>query len=54
MRDVMALVRLSRPTIYALMAKGEFPYAMKIGRSIRWLKCDVEEWAKTKADEAGA
>jgi len=37
---------LSRSTIYALMAKGEFPKQIKLtgARSVGWLETSVDEW----------
>ncbi len=45
-RDVMARVCCSRPTVYRLMAKSEFPRpAFRSGpRFTRWASRDVDAW----------
>ena len=44
-RDVMAAVRLSRATIYNLLAAGEFPRPVRIGsKSVRWRASDIAAW----------
>ena len=43
--EVMALVRRSKPSIYADMKKGTFPSPIKLGpRAVAWLESDVKGW----------
>lgn len=42
--DVLAQCQLSRSQIYSLVARGEFPEPIKIGRSARWLAKELEAW----------
>jgi prophage regulatory protein len=51
--EVEARTGLSRSTIYAWMASGNFPLPVKLGtRLVAWRESDVTEWleaCKTKA-----
>jgi prophage regulatory protein len=43
--EVMAMTGLSRPSIYAMKARGEFPESIDLGaRSVAWVKSEVEGW----------
>jgi prophage regulatory protein len=43
--EVMRLTGLSRSTIYAMMARGEFPAQIKIGaRAVAWWGPDIKRW----------
>ena len=47
LREVCAMVALSRSTIYAAMGQGNFPSAIRIGkRSVRWRATDIAMWLK--------
>ena len=37
-------VGLGRSRIYDLIAKGEFPAPIKIGKSSRWVKAEIDSW----------
>ena len=54
-KDVRALTKLGRSTLYRLMDDGAFPPPMRIGRSVRWPKSVIDEWIATRAevDELG-
>ena len=42
---VLARVGLSRATVYALMAAGEFPASVKLtANAVGWLSSDVDAW----------
>lgn len=42
---VEARTGLSRSTIYAMMARGEFPQPVRIGaRAVGWRESDVARW----------
>ena len=47
--EVAELIRLSRPSIYRLMASGSFPKPVQVGsRAVRWRRADVEEWIEQR------
>ena len=48
MDDVMARLRVSRATIYVLMERKGFPLPLKLGRSNRWTRFEVEAWLETQ------
>ena len=49
--DVINETRLSRATIYRLIAKGEFPKQIRLSERARaWLRSEVAEWIKRMAD----
>lgn len=39
-----AYVAMGRSRIYALIDEGKFPRPIKIGRSSRWLKSEIDTW----------
>ncbi len=40
---------LSRSTIYAKMAEGDFPRLIKLGkRAVGWLDSDIDEWLESR------
>lgn len=43
-REVAAMLKVSDGTVDNLVARGEFPVALKIGSSARWLESDVREY----------
>lgn len=52
-------VGMGRSRIYALIDEGEFPPPIKIGRSSRWLKSEIDSWiteqaAARQSNRAGA
>ncbi len=48
-RRVMELTGLSRPTIYRLIKKGDFPPPYKVGaRASRWPERVVREWVEAR------
>ncbi len=42
--DVMDRVAMGKSTIYALVARNEFPAPMHLGRASRWLEEEVNQW----------
>lgn len=45
---------LSDKWFYKLIQDGEFPKPIKLGRSSRWLKSEVEQWMQKRiADSRG-
>ncbi len=43
---VQEIVPYSRSTIYSLIARGEFPPPVKLGRASAWLKSEVLDWVE--------
>ena len=44
-KEVSALVRLARSTIYVMVADGTFPAPKKIGpKAVRWVAAEVNQW----------
>lgn len=42
--DVLALVKVSRPTWYRLCRRGEAPKQIHLGRTAVWRKSDIAAW----------
>jgi len=42
--QVAMMTELGTRTIWALVAKGEFPNPLRIGQSRRWRRSDVMRW----------
>lgn len=52
LRTVQALVALSKTTIYALVARGDFPQPIRRGnRCTRWRSADVTTWLQAQGKE---
>ena len=48
--EVLSTVGLSRSSLYALIAKGDFPRQIRLSpRTSGWRLSDVEDWIKRKA-----
>jgi len=48
-KDVEAIIGLSRSTIYALMATGDFPRPIKLGaRAVGWFESDIAAWLEAR------
>ena len=49
MPDVIATTGLSRPTIYRLIDRNEFPRQQQLtARCVGWWESDVEAWLETR------
>ena len=47
MREVLALLRVSRSTLTRWIREGAFPRPVKLGkRAVRWRRSDIEGWLK--------
>ncbi|AVE40874.1 helix-turn-helix transcriptional regulator [Providencia stuartii] len=46
------LTGLTDKWFYKLIQDGEFPKPIKLGRSSRWLKSEVEQWLQARIDES--
>ncbi|HFT1527979.1 TPA: helix-turn-helix transcriptional regulator [Providencia stuartii] len=44
MKFITHLTGLTDKWFYKLIQEGEFPKPIKLGRSSRWLKSEVEQW----------
>ncbi|MEX6162435.1 helix-turn-helix transcriptional regulator [Proteus mirabilis] len=44
MKFITHLTGLTDKWFYKLIQEGEFPKPIKLGRSSRWLKSEVEHW----------
>ncbi len=59
-REVMAIVNMSYPTIWAWMIDGRFPRSRQVGGKSMWRSDEVETWlnelprCRLKGDEAEA
>ena len=52
-RDVVAVTRLSRSTIYRLIQAGQFPKPIKLTeRASGWRYEAVEQWLKARSEVA--
>ena len=53
-REVAAVTRLSKPTIYKLVRCNDFPRQIQIGRAkVAWLRSEVLGWIDGRAAERG-
>lgn len=51
---ITEFIGLSDKWFYKLIQDGQFPKPIKMGRSSRWLKSEIEEWVnKSVADSRG-
>ena len=48
MKFITRLTGLTDKWFYKLIQEGEFPKPIKLGRSSRWLKSEVELWLQTR------
>ncbi|WP_272582107.1 MULTISPECIES: helix-turn-helix transcriptional regulator [unclassified Providencia] len=52
MKFITALTGLTNKWFYKLIQDGEFPKPIKLGRSSRWLKSEVEQWLQKRIQES--
>ena len=51
--EVIEITGLGRSTIYAKVARGDFPCSIKLGeRAVGWIDSDVYEWISAKRGQA--
>lgn len=48
MKFITQLTGLTDKWFYKLIQDGEFPKPIKLGRSSRWLKSEVEQWLQAR------
>lgn len=49
--DILVKLPVSRPMIYALIARHDFPKPLKIGARSLWDEAEVQAWIDTKYAE---
>jgi prophage regulatory protein len=49
--EVLNIVQVSRPTIYRLVSKGEFPRPVCIGASRLWPETEINQWMTDRLEE---
>lgn len=54
MKFITQLTGLTDKWFYKLIQDGKFPKPIKLGRSSRWLKSEVELWLATRIQESRA
>ncbi|MDH0356652.1 AlpA family transcriptional regulator [Morganella sp. GD04133] len=54
MKFITNLTGLSDKWFYKLIQDGEFPKPIKLGRSSRWLKSEVENWLQARIADSRA
>ncbi|HCC0207695.1 helix-turn-helix transcriptional regulator [Proteus mirabilis] len=52
MKFITHLTGLTDKWFYKLIQEGEFPKPIKLGRSSRWLRSEVEAWMQARIDES--
>ncbi|EGB0882930.1 AlpA family transcriptional regulator [Escherichia coli] len=46
MKFITEFTGLTDKWFYKLISEGQFPRPVKLGRSSRWMKSEVEEWVR--------
>ncbi|EFI5773842.1 AlpA family phage regulatory protein [Escherichia coli] len=49
---ITSLLQMTDKWIYKLIKDGVFPKPIKLGRSSRWLKSEVENWLQERIDQS--
>ncbi|WP_439038004.1 helix-turn-helix transcriptional regulator [Enterobacter hormaechei] len=52
MRFIAKLTGLTDKWFYKLIKDGDFPKPVKLGRSSRWLKSEVENWLQERINQS--
>lgn len=52
MAFITGFTRLTDKWFYKLIQLGEFPKPIKLGRSSRWLKSEVEAWLQQRISDS--
>ncbi|HGW6104755.1 TPA: helix-turn-helix transcriptional regulator [Citrobacter werkmanii] len=52
MKFITQFSKLTDKWFYKLIKDGEFPKPIKLGRSSRWLRSEVETWFQNRIDES--
>jgi len=49
-RTVAKRLSVSERQIWKLLAKGEFPKPIRLGRAVRWSRQTIDEWLAQQAE----
>lgn len=52
-QEVAGLLRISDRSVWRLVASGDLPAPIALGRSRRWPRAQIEAWVAAKAGKAG-
>ncbi|HCA7669615.1 TPA: AlpA family transcriptional regulator [Enterobacter hormaechei] len=52
MRFITKLTGLTDKWFYKMIKDGDFPKPVKLGRSSRWLKSEVENWLQKRINQS--
>ncbi|EKN5545086.1 AlpA family phage regulatory protein [Salmonella enterica] len=52
MKFITKYSKLTDKWFYKLIKDGEFPKPIKLGRTSRWLRSEVETWFQKRIDES--
>ncbi|EFU9024316.1 AlpA family transcriptional regulator [Salmonella enterica] len=52
MAFITSLLQMTDKWIYKLIKDGAFPKPVKLGRSSRWLKSEVENWLQERINQS--
>ncbi|WP_350024979.1 helix-turn-helix transcriptional regulator [Providencia rettgeri] len=52
MKFITSLTGLTDKWFYKQIQDGKFPKPIKLGRSSRWLKSEVESWLNTQVEKS--
>ncbi|MFD1803678.1 helix-turn-helix transcriptional regulator [Mixta tenebrionis] len=52
MAFITSLLQMTDKWIYKLIKDGSFPKPIKLGRSSRWLKSEVEAWLQERINQS--
>lgn len=50
-QEVSHAVNRGKTSLYEMMKNGDFPKAVKVGASTRWLASDIEQWISSLKNE---
>lgn len=49
-QDTLYKQNITRSYLYKMLNEGSFPKPMKLGRTSRWNKSDIEKWLKEQKE----
>ncbi len=53
MNYITSFTGMTDKWFYKLISEGHFPKPIKLGRSSRWYKSEVEQWMQQRIEESG-
>ncbi len=45
-RELAARMKVSQRQIWKMLSSGKVPEPIRLGRSVRWRKTDIDEWVR--------